>query len=148
MKLPLLDSLPAKLLFKLDQKIRFVLVGGYNVIFGIILFMLLHETLNIHYLIIATLSNIVSIINNFMCFKFFVFRTGKNYIREFFRTSFTYILIYIIYISSMYLLVTILGYQATTVNAALVIPLACLSYVLHKNFSFKVNNAETNQNTT
>ena len=72
---------------KHQEKIDYLLVGGWNTIFGYLVFVLLYYLFSskIHYILLFILSNILSITNAYIGNKVFVFKTQGNYIREYLR---------------------------------------------------------------
>jgi putative flippase GtrA len=124
--------------FNLSEKLRFIITGSYNVVFGIVLFSTFYILLNnvLHYLIIAGICFAFSIIHNFLTLKIFVFRTKKNYTQEFLRSSLVYILIHILYLFSLFLLVDITRIHPITANIILALLFSVASYILHKHYSF------------
>jgi putative flippase GtrA len=71
------------------QFLRYVLVGGFNTVFGYGLFALLNWLFNglgsYSYMYAAVLANIIAITAAFLGYKWFVFRTHGNYMAEWFR---------------------------------------------------------------
>ena len=76
------------------QVVRYLLVGGFNTCFGYALFVAfnyLFRALGVYGSEIASLlSNIVAITVAFLGYKWFVFRTRGNYLREWLRTLTVY----------------------------------------------------------
>jgi putative flippase GtrA len=71
------------------QFLRYVLVGGFNTVFGYGLFALLNWLFKglgpYSYMYAAVLANPIAITLNFLGYKWFVFRTHGNYMAEWFR---------------------------------------------------------------
>jgi putative flippase GtrA len=72
-----------------SQFIRYLLVGGFNTVFGYSLFALLNWLFTglgtYSYMYAASLSNLVAITVAFLGYKWFVFRTRGNYLIEWVR---------------------------------------------------------------
>ena len=117
---------------------RYLLIGGWNTLFGMgvyaVLYGLLHTRAN--YLVLMIPANILAITNAYLGYKFFVFKTRGNYIREYLRC-------YVIYGGGialsfvlMYLLVSIFGLHPILAQLPCVLISIIFSYFGHKRFSF------------
>ena len=68
------------------QKLRFLIVGSINTVFGIGLFPVFYYLMNEnreHYILILSLTHFIALNFSFFTNKFFVFRTRGNYLREY-----------------------------------------------------------------
>lgn len=77
------------------QFLRYVLVGGWNTVFGYTCFFLINRWLSTamtaySYIAASLLSNLVAITVAFLGYKWFVFRTKGSYLREWLRTLTVY----------------------------------------------------------
>ena len=127
-----------RLFFNLPQKILFILVGGYNTAFSIILYYLLYNLISgyMGYLSVLVLTHILSVLNSYLALKWFVFRTEGHYIREFLRCNITYLVFLILNFSLLYISVDLLEIAPVVAQTVIVIVMAILSYIGHKYFSF------------
>ena len=68
---------------------RYLLVGGFNTVFGYSLFAVLNFGLqgigSYSYMLASLLSNLIAITVAFLGYKWFVFRTRGNYLKEWIR---------------------------------------------------------------
>ena len=135
------------------EVIRFLLVGGFNTVFSIGLAWVLVRPLavllpRLHLPVIVLAAQIVAtpiaITVAFLGYKWFVFRTHGNYLKEWLRCF----AVYSISLPAPFLILpfatnVFLHLSATRVHApllALVVnsgAIACYSYFAHKKFSFK-----------
>jgi len=124
-----------------EQKIRYLIIGGWNTIFGYGVFAVLYFWLegSIHYLFILSISYILSITNAYIGYKLFVFRTRGNIFREYLRFYVIYGVSFLINLAVLPLLVELLSLNMYAAQAVVTIITIVGSYVLHKNFSFKGN---------
>lgn len=103
---------------RLSQLFRYLMVGGFNTLFGYSLFAALNYWLTGHipypYMVANVLANILAITFSFIGYKYFVFKTKGNLLREYLRT-------YLVYGSS-----TLLGL------ALLPMLMFALGYVIHQ----------------
>ncbi len=123
------------------EKIRFVLVGGYNAVIGYSLYALFVWLNNEQYPQLALLlSYVISTVNSFLTQKFFVFGTFgtlKDYWNEYIRCCCTWAGTYVANVVLLFLFLDILHmnvYFAQFLGIALV---AILSYIFLKHFAFK-----------
>ncbi len=120
------------------QSIRYIITGIWNTVFGILVYALLIKLLGEnHYILLAVVSNIISITNAYICYKLFVFKTKGNILKE-------YLKCYVVYGLSMLLgrffymfFVDIAGLNPVIANIISVLLLTIVSFVGHRYYSFK-----------
>jgi putative flippase GtrA len=135
------------------EVIRFLLVGGFNTVFSIGLAWLIvhpiaHFFPRLHLSIVVLASQIITtpiaITVAFLGYKWFVFRTHGNYLKEWLKCF----AVYSVSIPAPFLILPVatnlfLHYPITKPHApllALIVnsgAIACYSYFAHKKFSFK-----------
>jgi putative flippase GtrA len=122
-----------------NQPLRFLVVGGWNTGSGYLVFALLYYFLSphIHYLAILALTVVVNVTNAFLCYKFIVFRTRGNYLREYLR----FYAVYAVPIGLGFVLlpfaIEVLKLNAYVAQALVTLFLAGVSYLGHKHISFR-----------
>lgn len=132
----------------LGQFVRYVLVGGFNTVFGYGLYALFTWALrglgSYSYLYAAVLANFITISVAFLAYKWFVFRSRGNYLIEWLRCFGVYGTSVLIGLAGLSVLVSILRHvlhkpeQAPYIAGALSMVVAMLfSFFGHKNFSFR-----------
>jgi putative flippase GtrA len=130
------------------QVIRYLIVGGFNTCFGYAVFVsfnYLFRSLGVFGSEIASLlGNIIAITVSFLGYKWFVFRTHGNYLREWLRCLSVYgtsMLFSLIMLPPLTLLLRHrFGPTQTASNVAaaiLVVVTVIASYFGHKHFSFR-----------
>ena len=77
------------------QLVRYIVVGGWNTLFGYTCFFLMNRWLSrvmpaYSYIAASLASNLISITVAFLGYKWFVFRTKGNYVREWLRSLIVY----------------------------------------------------------
>lgn len=124
-----------------EEKIRFLLVGGWNTLLGFVLFVVLYDLLHdmIHYSIILTISYFLGISQAYLCYKFLVFSTKGNYLKEYLRFYMVYAVAFTINLAMLPLLVEVLKITPIVSQGVIVLITVIISYVGHKNFSFNVS---------
>ena len=122
-----------------NRPTRFLVVGGWNTLFGYSSFALLYFLFStiVHYFLIIAVSTIINVTNAFLCYKFVVFQTRGNYVREYLR----FYVVYAVPIGMGFVLFPLLieglrmnPYLAQAVITVLTI---AISYFGHKRISFK-----------
>ena len=133
-----------------ESKIRFVLVGIWNTIFGYLVFVGLDYLFNlffsqryIAYMSAAVLANILAILNAYIFHKFVTFRSplrGLAIIPEFVRFFSMYL--FSIFLGLVLLPVFVeLFHLDPKIAGALLIPITpIISYLGHSRFSFRQDN--------
>ena len=131
--------MPVKRIYqKHREKINYLLVGGWNTIFGFLTFALLYALFHqhLHYLVLFIVSNILSITNAYIGYKIFVFQTKGNYLAEYAR-------FYLVYGSAMALnlvllplVVEFLHINPVAAQGGIMFINVIFSYFGHKHFSF------------
>lgn len=132
------------------QLVRYLLVGGFNTVFGYGLFALLNWSFtgfgSYSYMYAAVLSNLIAISVAFLGYKWFVFRTRGNYLVEWLRCMGVYGSSMLIGLAGLAVLTPILRHHmhrpalASYVAAAIMtIVTVIFSFLGHKNISFRQN---------
>lgn len=127
--------------------LRYLLVGGFNTLFGYGLFALLNWALRrlpAGYLLATLLANLMAVTVAFLGYKWFVFRTRGHYLREWLRCVGVYGTSMGIGLAGMAVLVPFLrrhmgGPQAAPYVAAALtqVVTVAFSFVGHKRISFR-----------
>ena len=128
-------------------KLRFILVGIWNTIFGYLVFILLETLFSIilspryvAYMSAMVLGQIIAVINAFIFHKYYTFKShtkGKELIKEFFRFTTTYIFTFILSLILLPILVEIFYIPPKIAGAIIILILTIVSYLGHSRFSFK-----------
>ena len=132
----------------LQQFVRYILVGGFNTVFGYGVFALLNWLTRglgtYNYLYAAVLGNLIAITVAFLGYKWFVFRTRGNYLVEYIRCFGVYGSSALIGLAGLSILVPILRRnlhhpeQAPYIAAALLTMVTMVfSFLGHKKISFR-----------
>jgi putative flippase GtrA len=129
-----------KIFFKLPEKVRFIIIGGFNTIFGFSLFAILYFLLGtkIHYLIILVFNHLIAVSISYLMLKFFVFCTKGNYLREFINCHITYLLIITLNMFFLYAMVDVFKQNILFSQLFITFFLVIFSYYGNKYFSFTI----------
>jgi putative flippase GtrA len=114
-------------------------VGGYNTVFGYILFSALYFIFgsNLHYSLILFISYLISILNNFIVLKIFVFNTKGNWLGECISTYISYIFLYPINALLLFISIDVYGLSAYFGQLIATIIMPIITYFILKRFAFK-----------
>ena len=119
--------------------LRYLCAGVWNTVFGylvgILIFKVFENSLSI--IFICILANILSISMSFATYKIFVFQTDGNWIQEYFRSYLVYGGMAIFSIIFLEILVGQLHFSIWLAQALIIIVGVLISYLGHKNFTFK-----------
>ena len=123
---------------KHSEKIKFLLTGIWNTIFGyfsfVALFYLFSE--KIHYMILVLISNIISITNSYISYKLYVFKTKGNYLVEYLRFYMVYGGSIVLSLLFLPIFVEIFHIHPLLAMGIILIFTVIISYFGHKHFSF------------
>ncbi len=121
-----------------SQSIRYIITGVWNTVFGILVYALLIKLLGEnHYILLAVVSNIISITNAYICYKLFVFKTKGNILKEYLKCYVVYGLSMLLGLLLLYVFVDIAGLNPVTANIISVLLLTIVSFIGHRYYSFK-----------
>ena len=123
------------------QSIRYLITGGWNTVFGIVVYALLIKLFGEnHYLLLAVLSNIISITNAYICYKIFVFKTKGNILKEYLKCYVVYGISMLLGLLILYIFVDLMHISPVISNIISVLLLTVVSFIGHRYFSFRTKN--------
>ncbi len=127
------------LIKKHSEKIRFLIAGAWNTVFGYFSFVILYYLFSpaTHYMILLVISNILSITNAYLSYKFFVFKTKGNFMKEYSRFYVVYGAAFIANLMLLPVFVELLRIHPLMSQALIIILTVIISYFGHKHFSFR-----------
>lgn len=123
-----------------DKKIRFLIVGGINTLWGIAAYPVLYVILNplgVNYLVTLVLSYAVSIAFSFTTQKYLVFKTRGNHIRELSKFLGLQGVILALNLIALPALVVATSWNPALIQIGLSIVVAILSYFFHDLVTFR-----------
>lgn len=124
--------------FKIPEKIRFLLVGGFNTVVAYALFAALYYVLRGFYVLAVVLQYILTVQLSFITMRYYVFRGTGPFFKEYVKAVSVYV--WLLFFNMAWLFVFIDGMRLNAyVSQALYIAASTvLTYLFHKHFSFKV----------
>ena len=125
--------------WRLPQQLRFLLAGGYNTLFGYLMFSGMYLLFGrwIHYLVIGVLAHFIAVINAFIVHRRLVFRSTEPWGQSFVRFNLSQLVGLGFGITCLYALVRFAHLQPLLAQAVVVSASVLLTYVLHRYFSFR-----------
>lgn len=122
-----------------DERVRFLAVGGFNTLFGFVVYSLLYYTLgeHIHYIILAIAAHFVSVAFAFVMYRRYVFMSDAPIFGELIRYNATVLGNLVFGIAALSVLVDYAGYHPVIAQAEVITLVVLANYLLHKNFTFR-----------
>ena len=130
-----------KIWFNLDDKIRFLLVGGFNFLVSYLIYSSFCIVLGTgQYQLALALAWLLSSVVSFSTQKILVFKGGGNWFKEYIKCCGTWFVSYIINAVSLEVFVKFLHMNVFIAQILATIICAIFTYCLFKKFAFKVKN--------
>lgn len=122
-----------------SEKLRYLLVGGWNTAFGYLvgvgLFLMLGQ--HLHIVLIAIISNVIAITMSFVAYKILVFRTHGKWLIEYLKCYLVYGGNALIGVFLLWIFVDYFSMNIWLAQGAIILLAVIFSYLLHKRFTFK-----------
>jgi putative flippase GtrA len=119
---------------------RYILAGCWNALFGyfsaLIIYNYYHNLL--HILLIGVMVNILNISMSFFTYKYFVFKTKKNWVQEYLRSYVVYGGVALVSLCILWFTVDYLKLPFWIAQALTMLLGVLISYRGHDRFTFKV----------
>ena len=124
--------------FKLDDKIRYIFVGGFNFCVSYLIYVFLCHFLGTSFYQLAlALSWIISSVISFTTQKMLVFKGGNNWIQEYLKCCSTWALSYFINALLLEVFVKYFGVNVYLSQLVATSTVAVFTYILFKKFAFR-----------
>lgn len=122
-----------------NEKLRYLIAGGYNTVFGYATFATLYALFYPawHYLVIAVVSHVIAVTNAYISYKLFVFRVRGASLAEYFRFNTIYLGVLAFTVVMLPVLIEILRLHALVAQVIVVVITVIASYLLHRRYSFR-----------
>jgi putative flippase GtrA len=123
------------------EQILYLVVGGWNTLFGYAFWALLQYLLHpyLHYLAILVISWPFSVANAYICYRTFVFRSKGSVWRELPRFSLVYVVGLALGLIVLPILVRVLPLNLYAIQALFMAAVIVISYLAHRHFSFRTS---------
>lgn len=137
----LLDRDPVRRLSGLlvRQEVRYLIVGGWNTVFGYGIFVGLLYVLEarVHYMVIAVVCNVLAVTMAYATQKLFVFRTPGNLVREYFKFYGVQGVSNVVGLLALPFCVEVLRISPYVAPLLILVVTLVVSYLGHKHVSFR-----------
>lgn len=128
--------------FKIPEKIRFLLVGGFNTVVSYLIFALLYEIVGLHYNVALVVQYMITINMSVLTMRYYVFRSSGDFWREFTKAWSVYIFIFFFNAAMLNLFVKVMGLPPLIAQGLYLIISTVTTFILHKYLSFRKSGKE------
>jgi len=119
------------------EKMRFVLVGGFNSVLSYFVFLGLYFLLNEHYGAAMVLQYVITVNWSIITMRYYVFRAKGNIGKEYAKAVPVYIFMILANYPWLYFFDKVLGVSAPISQPIFIVTSALATYLLLKYFSFR-----------
>jgi putative flippase GtrA len=129
---------PLALLERRREQVLYLVIGGWNTLFGYLIWALLQYLLGdyLNYLIVIVIAWFPSVANAYFGYRWFVFRSKGPILRELARFSLVYVGTLIMGLVALPILLHVLPFTIYVTQALYTAVMVVASYLSHKYFSF------------
>jgi putative flippase GtrA len=123
-----------------DKQFRFLIVGGINTIFGFSIYPLIYlltRGFDIFYVWVLVPSQIIAVSFSFATYKYFVYKTSGNHIREYGKFSFFHVVMFTLNLLALPLLVEGFGINPMIAQTIFSFLVVSTSYIWYQKIAFK-----------
>jgi putative flippase GtrA len=130
---------PVRFYFRRREQLLYLVVGGWNTVFGYGIWALLQFLLgnHLHYLVVVLISWPIAVLNAYIGYRYVVFRSRDSILREFPRFSLVYVVTLVVNLALLPIALQVLPLNIYAVQALLTVLVVVCSYLSHKYFSFR-----------
>ena len=139
-----------KIWFRLPQKLRFLLVGGFNTVFSYFVLNGLNFLFTLYFYDILSkiaIANIALIVQyvltinlSFATMRYYVFQSQGKWVHEWLKAWSVYIFIYLINAPTLTFMMKVLGWNTWLAQGVYLIFSTIAIFLLHKYYSFRKKN--------
>ena len=139
-----------KIWFRLPQKLRFLLVGGFNTVFAYLVLNLLNILFGVLFkdifspVVIANIALVIQYILtinvSFVTMRYYVFQSHGRWVHEWMKAWSVYIFLYLINAPVLTFMMTVLGWSTWLAQGVYLIFSTIITFLLHKYYSFRKKN--------
>lgn len=130
---------PLALVAARREQILYLVVGGWNTVFGYgewaVLQFLLGE--HLHYLVIVVISWPIAVLNAYLGYRYIVFRSRGPILRELPRFASVYVTTLVATLIALPIALHVLPFSIYVANGLFTVAVVVASYLGHKHFSFR-----------
>lgn len=125
------------------EMLRFVAVGAWNTLFGVVIYGLLLAAFRgrLHYLAVLVVAHLLAVTNAFVAHRRITFRVEGNIVVDWLRFNLSYLGLLGVGLVSMPFLVEVAGLRPFVANGIVLVVSTLVSFVVHKRISFRRDRA-------
>lgn len=123
--------------FKINQKIRFLLVGGFNTVFAYGVFVGLYQLAGLNYNLALITQYFITVNVSIFTMRYYVFQSHGNLKAEYVKAGSVYVGMYFFNAFALNFFVIVLNLGPVIGQALYLVVSTIITYVLHKYFSFR-----------
>lgn len=125
--------------FKINQKIRFLLLGGFNTLLSFLLYSAGIKFSGFNYGIVLTATYIISVNWSIFSMRYLVFRGQGNIWREFVKAWAVYLSMLLLNYASLWLMIEKLSWGEIRAQLVYTVVSTILIFYLHRNLTFRTH---------
>ena len=122
--------------FMIPQKLRFLLVGGFNTVFSYLLFVFLVAVLQLPYQVALIINYVIAVNVSIFTMRYYVFRSFGNLMKEYTKAWGVYITVMLLNYVAMYIMVDVSEMNELIAQAVYTFFITFFIYFMHKYVSF------------
>src|SRR5450759_5620288 len=129
---------PVRFYFRRREQLLYLVVGGWNTVFGYAAWALLQYLLcdHLHYLVVVVLSWPIAVLNAYLGYRYVVFRSRRSVFRELPRFSLVYLVTLLVNLALLPIALQVTPFNIYVVQALFTGVVVICSYLAHKYYSF------------
>jgi putative flippase GtrA len=129
---------PVRFYFRRREQLLYLVVGGWNTVFGYGAWALLQYLLgdHLHYLVVVVLSWPIAVLNAYLGYRYVVFRSRASVFKELPRFSLVYLATLVVNLALLPVALGVLPFNIYLVQATFAGAVVVCSYLGHKYYSF------------
>ena len=129
---------PVRFYFRRREQVLYLVVGGWNTVFGYGAWALMQYLLgdHLHYLVVVLLAWPIAVLNAYLGYRYIVFRSRGPVLQELPRFSLVYLVTLVVNLALLPVALRVLPFNIYVVQALFTGVVVVCSYLGHKYYSF------------
>ena len=122
--------------FKLNKKLRFMLVGGGNTVFSFLVFTIGISWLQWNYQVVLIITYLLSVNFSILSMRSLVFEGKGNLAKEYAKAAFVYLSLLLLNYAFLFLFIDLFAWNEIVAQFLYTLLATISTFVLHNQFSF------------
>ncbi len=122
--------------FKLNKKLRFLLVGGGNTVFSFLIFTIGISWLQWNYQVVLIITYLLSVNFSILSMRSLVFEGKGNLAKEYAKAAFVYLSLLLLNYAFLFLFIDLFAWNEIVAQFLYTLLATISTFVLHNKFSF------------